>query len=91
MDPTVLSVIGVGVGLAALILNGQRTIRGEINGLRGEIQGLRSEMNGLRSEMNGLRSELHALAERVARIEGQLAGPPRFLIPTDPRDGEQAA
>ena len=77
MDGTVLSVIGVGVALAAIILNGQRAIRGEINGLRGEI--------------NGLRAELRALGERVARIEGQLAGPPRFLFPPARGDDEEAA
>ena len=106
MDGTILSVIGVGVALAAIILNGQRAVRSEINGLRtefrsdinglrsefnNELNGLRSEINGLRSEINGLRSEVRALGERVARIEGQLAGPPRFLGPRDPNDGEQAA
>ena len=73
MDGTILSVIGVGVALAAIILNGERAICSEIGGLRGEVR---------------------ALGERVARIEGQLAGPPRFLeppTPTTPAGGERAA
>ena len=84
MDGTILSVIGVGVALAAIILNGERAICSEINGLRSEFN----------SEIGGLRGEVRALGERVARIEGQLAGPPWFLeppTPTTPSGGERAA
>ena len=77
MDATILSVIGVGVALAAIILNGQRAFRVEIAGLRGEIA--------------GLRGDLHALGERVARIEGQLSGLPRFFEPPARKNTEQAA
>ena len=70
MDGTILSVVGVGVALAAIIVNGQRAIR---------------------AELASVRADLHTLGERVARIEGQLAGPPRFFGPPTRRDDEQAA
>ena len=103
MDGTILSVIGVGVTLAAISWFGDRAICREISGLsseiRSEISGLsseiRSEISGpssaTRNEISGLRSELHALGERVARIEGQLARPPCFVEPPPRTDGEQAA
>ena len=74
MDGAILSVIGVGVALAAIIVNGQGTMRAEF-----------------RAEISGLRRDLRALGERVARIEGQLAGPWRFIEPFTPTGGEGAA
>ncbi len=81
MDPAVLSILGVGVALAAIVLNGQRTMRAEF----------RAEISALRAEVSALRADLHALGERVARIEGQLAGPPRFLEPPPPTDKGRVA
>lgn len=75
MSPEIYTIIGVAIGLAGLILNGQRSLAD----LRREISDLRSEMHreidGLRKAIDGLRKAISALAERVARLEGILAGP----------------
>ena len=55
MDPTILSVIGVGVALAAVILNGQRALRAEIAAIRTEIAAVRTE---IRTEIAGVRTEI---------------------------------
>ena len=81
MDPAVLSVLGVGFALAAIVLSGQRAMRAAF----------RAEMGGLVAGISGLRSELQSLPERVARIEGQLAGPARFLESPPPTSGGRAA
>ena len=39
---------------------------------------LRSDVGSLRSEVAEVRRDLHSLSERVARIEGALAGPYRL-------------
>ena len=72
MNPELIAILAVGVSLAAIILTGQRS--------------LRAELAALRADLAALRADLHSLAERVARIEGQLAGPPRFSAPAPPAD-----
>ena len=59
MSMELIAIIGVGVTLAGLILNGQHSLRKEINGLRKEINSLREEMNNLR--------ETHGAPGRIAR------------------------
>ena len=79
MSPEIYTIIGVAIGLAGLILNGQRSLAD----LRREMGELRSEMHrefaAVREEMHrefaAVRRELSALTERVARLEGLVAGP----------------
>ncbi len=56
MSAEVLSILGVGVSLAALILSGQRS--------------LNTRMDRLEGRMDRLEAAIHALGERVARLEG---------------------
>lgn len=77
MSPEVIAIVSVGVGLAALILSGQRSLRTEIQAIRAELT----------TEIRSLRAEVHALAERVARLEGAVP----FLTPRTPRDPEKPA
>lgn len=60
MSAEVLSILGVGVGLAALVIGGQRSIRAD----------LRTGLAAASAERQAIRTDLHALAERVARLEG---------------------
>ena len=60
MSPEVLSILGVGVGLAALVIAGQRTLRAD----------LRAGLAAASAERQAIRTDLHSLAERVARLEG---------------------
>ena len=81
-----LTVITVGIMLAGLILNGQRTQRTEMNAqiksLREEMQSefksvreeMQSKFKSVREEIGGLREEIGGLRERMAHVEGLLEG-----------------
>ncbi len=56
MSADMYTIIGVGIALAALILNGQAATR--------------HALTELRQEISDLRRGFAALAERVARLEG---------------------
>ena len=56
MTPDIISILGVGIALAGLILNGRRQQR------RG--------MEQLRAEFTGLRREVSELDIRLSRLEG---------------------
>ena len=64
MSMELIAIIGVGVTLAGLILNGQRYQREEIKTLREETQ----------AGFKALREEIISLRERVAHLEGLLDG-----------------
>ena len=64
-----IAIIGVGVTLAGLILNGQRCQREEIKTLREEMQ----------AGFKALREEIISLRERVAHLEGLLESLPLRL------------
>ena len=64
-----IAIIGVGVTLAGLILNGQHNLRNEIGGLREEINGLRERMAHLEGLLEGLREAI--TGRRVAEDSGQ--------------------
>lgn len=68
-----LSILGVGIALAALMLTGYAGLRADLRDLRGELidyraetyalaQSLRGEMNALAGELRG---EMHALATEL--------------------------
>ena len=60
MTMELITMLGIGITLAGLILNSQR------------IHG--AEIKALRVEINGLREEIISLRERVAHLEGLLEG-----------------
>ena len=82
MSPEMYTIISVALGLAALILNGQRGLWA----LRKELIDLRSEMHrefaAVRAEIAAVRDQVAALAERVARLEGVILGPRDFALET---------
>ena len=82
MTPEIYTIIAVGIALAGLILNGQRSIaelRKDLNALgervNRDIAGLDEKLSRdiaeLREQMN---QGLAALGERVARLEGFMEG-----------------
>ncbi len=71
MSADMYTIIGVGIALAALILNGQAATRRA-------LAELRQEMNGLSIEISDLRKVVAALAERMARLAGVILGPRDF-------------
>ncbi len=84
MSPEIYTIIGVAIGLAALILNGQRPLadlRRELGELRSEmhreIGGLRKEIDGLREEMHreiaGLRKEIDGLRKEIDGLRKEIA------------------
>ncbi len=56
----IVSVVAVGVSLAALILRSLGSLRAE----------LRTGLDAATAERQAIRSDVHAIGERVARIEG---------------------
>ena len=90
MDATVFTILGVGVSLAAIVLNGQRSLRNEIAAVETRL-GKRIDANGkriddtkseLRGEINAvetrLRGEIGAvetrLGKRMDRLEERVNG-----------------
>ena len=85
MTPEILTIIGIGIVLAGLILNEQRvssaatkSLRAEIAeqmaGQRAEIAKLRTEVAEVRTEVAELCTEVAQLRERMAHLEGLLEG-----------------
>ena len=71
MSMELIAIIGVGVTLAGLILNGQRYQREEIKTLREETL---AGFKALREQINNLREEINNLRERMAHLGGLLEG-----------------
>ena len=72
------TILGVGIALAALIVEGRMATSREIAVLRMDtnesIAGLRRDFTSLRADVASLRGEVSKLGERVANIEGRLDG-----------------
>ena len=64
MSPEILTIIGVGVALAALMLNGHYRINKRIDGLEQRISLLEQRVARLEGLLEGIRE---ALFERVGR------------------------
>ena len=69
MSMELIAIIGVGITLAGLILNGQHNLQKEIGGLRKEINGLRERMAHLEGLLEGLREAI--TGRRVAEEAGK--------------------
>ena len=67
MTPEIWTIVGVGIALATLILNGQRSLSGEISEVRTEVAEVRTEVAEVRTDVGQLR-------ERMAHLEGLLEG-----------------
>lgn len=59
---TIIAIIGVGVALSGLILNGQRTTNRAIENLRSQVN----------QDFAEVRSDIGDLRERMARLEGRV-------------------
>ena len=92
MDSTIVTMIGVGVGLAAIVLTGQRSLRTEIaavetrlgkriadteSELRGEISAVETRLG---KRMDRLEKRVNELGDRLSNLQGSLSAvfaPPR--------------
>ena len=66
MTPELIAILGVGVMLAGLIWQGQRSLRADF---RAERQSLRAELG---ARMDRIEAELRGIRERLARLEGKV-------------------
>ena len=71
MSPEVIAILAVGVALAGIGINAQRTARADIQSLRTEFN---RKFDDVQAEFNGLRDEMGNLRERMAKLEGLLEG-----------------
>lgn len=75
MSQESITILGVGVALAGLILvQGNHNARG-LTDVRAEIADVRAEIADVRAELVDVRAELADVRERLARVETRLAIP----------------
>lgn len=77
MDSAVVTMLGVGVGLAALIVSVQRSLRTEIGAvgtrLGKRFDGLEARVGKIEDRMSGLEGRMGALDARLSHLEGVLS------------------
>ena len=71
MTTETISILGVGAGLAALMLTGYTSLRADLRALHGELIDTRGEMH---EQVQGVRSEMHDLAQSLRTEMRDLAG-----------------
>ena len=71
MTTETISILGVGVGLAALMLTGYTSLRADLRALHGELIDTRGEMH---EQVQGVRTEMHDLAQGLRTEMRDLAG-----------------
>ena len=73
MTPEVLSIIGVGIVLAGIILNGQRNARADSRALHSEIErrfgGVEDRMTAIEGRMTAIEGRIAALEQRMTALE----------------------
>ena len=85
MDATVFMMLGVGVSLAAIVLNGQLSLRTEMAAvetrLRGAINAVEARLRGeigavetrLGKRIDGLEERVNGLSDRLSEFQGALS------------------
>ena len=90
----IVTIVGVGVALAGVIIPANNRHSREIIGLRQEINGLRQEINqdiaGLRQEINQQGQEINQIAHQVGHLSGLLEGLRGRPIVTEQPEAMQA-
>ena len=71
MSPEILTIIGVGVALAALMLNGHYRINKRIDRLENRFE---QRMGALEQRVGLLEQRVGLLEQRVAHLEGLMEG-----------------
>ena len=71
MTTETISILGVGAGLAALMLTGYTSLRADLRALHGELIDTRGEMH---EQVQGVRTEMHDLAQGLRTEMRDLAG-----------------
>ena len=71
MTTETISILGVGAGLAALMLTGYTSLRADLRALHGELIDTRGEMH---EQVQGVRTEMHDLAQGLRTEMQDLAG-----------------
>ena len=61
-----ITIVAVGIGLAGLILNGQKNIRGDIKGLEARLEKLDARMGTMERQQAKLEGLLEGLREAIS-------------------------
>ena len=80
MSMELIAIISASIALAGLILNGQNSLRREMQKQREETQAefksmreeTQAEFKAVREDINGLREDINGSRERMAHLEGLL-------------------
>ncbi len=71
---TILTVVGVGVSLAALQVSLFRMLNARIGGVEQRIGGVEQRIGGVEQRIGGVEREVSNLRERMAKLEGAVEG-----------------
>ncbi len=69
MTPELIAILGVGIALAGLILQGQRGLSARIDGVE---RSLGARMDRLEARMDSFEEEMREIRDRLSRLEGKM-------------------
>ncbi len=62
MSPELIAILGVGIALAGMIWQGQRSLRTDLG----------ARMDRIEARMDGIEGQLREIRDRLARLEGKV-------------------
>ncbi len=80
MSPELIAILGVGIALAGMIWQGQRSLRTDLGArieevnrnLGARMDRIEARMDRIEARMDGIEGQLRELGERLARLEGKV-------------------
>ena len=69
MTPELIAILGVGIALAGLILQGHRSLGARIDGVGNSLGG---RMSRLEDRLDRIEAELREIRDRLSRLEGKM-------------------
>ncbi len=69
-----ITIIAVGVGLAGLILNGQKNVREDIKSLDARLDRMEARLDRMEARFEKLETRMGTMERQQAKLEGLLEG-----------------
>ncbi|MCY4549386.1 MAG: hypothetical protein OXC28_13560 [Defluviicoccus sp.] len=80
MTPELIAILAVGVALAGVTLQGQRSLGARMDRLDGRMDRLEAELKEVRDR---LEAEMKEVRDRLGRIEGKMDFLERYIVRRD--------